>query len=50
MHVGPGTYLELSGQHARPGSQLRGEGGAEARVQAGEEEEEDHARLVSSEW
>ena len=46
---GPGTYLELGGEHARSGPQLRGERGAEARVQAREEEEEDNGRLVSSE-
>ena len=37
--------LELGGEHARTGPQLCCECGAEARVQAGEEEEEDNARL-----
>ena len=40
-----GAGLEVGGEHARAWAQLRGEPGAEARVQAGEEEEEDHARL-----
>ena len=39
--------LEVGGEHACAGAELRGEPGAEARVQAGEEEEEDHARLGS---
>ena len=37
--------LEVGGEHACAGAELRGEPGAEARVQAREEEEEDHARL-----
>ena len=40
-----GAGLEVGGEHACAGAELRGEPGAEARVQAGEEEEEDHARL-----
>ena len=37
--------LEVGGEHACAWAELRGEPGAEARVQAREEEEEDHARL-----
>ena len=40
-----GAGLEVRGEHACAGAELRSEPGAEARVQAREEEEEDHARL-----
>ena len=40
----------MGGEYASTGAELRGEPGAEARVQAGEEEEEDHARLGSTEY
>ena len=45
-----GAGLEVGREHACAWAELRGEPGAEARVQAGEEEKEDHARLGSTEY